>query len=83
MRYILNERFELRGWEKLPYAVADRKTGRAQFITAQEMDALKLCSGKNVSPTGGGGERQYEGTGATYARCVCVVSGYGHENRII
>ena len=46
MRYILNERFALRGWELLPYAVADRRTGRARFISAQEMEALKLCSGR-------------------------------------
>lgn len=46
MRYILNERFALRGWELLPYAVVDRQTGRACFISAQEMEALKLCNGK-------------------------------------
>ena len=46
MRYILNERYALRGWEKLPYAVTDSRTGQAHFISAQEMDALKLCSGK-------------------------------------
>ncbi|MCR4770896.1 MAG: radical SAM protein [Oscillospiraceae bacterium] len=46
MRYILNERFALRGWEKLPYAVADRTSGRAYFISGREMEALKLCSGK-------------------------------------
>ena len=46
MRYILNERFALRGWELLPYAVADRRTGRVSFISAQEMEALKLCSGR-------------------------------------
>lgn len=46
MRYLLNERYLLRGWEKLPYAVVDRATGRAHFISAQEMEALKLCSGR-------------------------------------
>lgn len=46
MRYLLDERYLLRGWEKLPYALVDRRTGRARFISAQEMDALKLCNGK-------------------------------------
>lgn len=46
MRYILNERYALRGWEKLPWAVADSRTGQTHFISAQEMDALKLCNGK-------------------------------------
>ena len=46
MRYVLNERYLLRGWEKLPYAVTDRKTGLTHFISAQELDALMLCNGK-------------------------------------
>ncbi len=46
MKYILDERFRLRGWELLPWALVDKATGRAHFITAQEMDALKLCNGK-------------------------------------
>ena len=46
MYYLLEDRYLLRGWELLPYAVVDTKTGRALFITAQEMDALKLCNGK-------------------------------------
>ena len=45
MKYILDKRYRLRGWELLPYAVADRETGKAIFINAQEMDALKLCNG--------------------------------------
>ena len=46
MRYVLNERYLLRGWEQLPYAVADKESGEAYFISAQEMDALQLCSGR-------------------------------------
>ena len=45
MRYILDERYLLRGWELLPWAVTDRQTGKTHFITAKEMDALKLCNG--------------------------------------
>ncbi len=46
MRYILKEQFELRGWELLPYALADRSSGHVAFITAKEMEALKLCTGR-------------------------------------
>ena len=46
MRYILNERFRLRGWERLPYAITDTKTGSVVFISALHMDALKLCNGR-------------------------------------
>ena len=46
MYYRLNERFRLRGWEKLPYALTEPKTGRAFFISAKEMDALRLCNGR-------------------------------------
>ena len=46
MRYVLDQRYILRGWELLPYALADRKTGRTRFITALEMEALQLCNGK-------------------------------------
>lgn len=46
MKYVLNERLALRGWEKLPYAIVDREEGHAVFISAEEMEALKLCNGK-------------------------------------
>ncbi len=46
MRYILNDRFLLRGWEKLPHALADRKTGRVRFLSPWEMEALQLCDGR-------------------------------------
>ena len=45
MYYILKERFLLRGWEKLPYALVDRKNGRSIFICREEFDALSLCNG--------------------------------------
>lgn len=46
MRYILDKRFQLRGWDKLPYAVVDRKGARARFVDAQTMEALRLCDGR-------------------------------------
>lgn len=42
MRYLLKEQFILRGWEKLPFALVDQKSGWTVFINASEMDALKL-----------------------------------------
>ena len=46
MRYILDKRFQLRGWDKLPYAVVDRRGARARFVDAQTMEALRLCDGR-------------------------------------
>ena len=46
MFYRLKQAYRLMGWEKLPWALADRNTGRVMFISAREMDALKLCNGK-------------------------------------
>ena len=45
MFYRLKERYALRGWEKLPWAVADRLNGRAYFVTKEDMEALMLCTG--------------------------------------
>ena len=45
MFYRLKERYLLRGWDKLPYAVADRENGQTVFTTRDEMEALKLCNG--------------------------------------
>ena len=46
MFYRLKERYLLRGWEKLPYAVVDRESARTIFVSAVEMEALQLCNGK-------------------------------------
>lgn len=46
MYYILNERFRLCGWEKLPYAIVDRKRGQAHFVSKPVMDTLEICNGK-------------------------------------
>jgi len=45
MFYKLHEKLLLRGWQKLPYAVVEKGFSRPQFITAREMEALKLCNG--------------------------------------
>lgn len=34
-----------RGWRKLPYAVVETGVSRPLFISAREMEALKLCNG--------------------------------------
>jgi len=46
MFYRLKERYSLRGWELLPYAVVDKTSPDPLFINGVEMDALKLCNGK-------------------------------------
>ena len=46
MYYLLNERYRLCGWEKLPYAIIDRKYGRAQFVNKFILDTLEMCNGK-------------------------------------
>jgi hypothetical protein len=45
MYYLLKERFLLRGWEKLPYAIVDRIYGNAIFIRREEFDVISLCNG--------------------------------------
>ena len=44
--YRLKERFSLRGWDKLPYALVDELTGGAVFLRKNEMQALMLCDGE-------------------------------------
>ena len=46
MYYLLNEQYRLCGWEKLPYAVVDRKYGKPFFVNKQVMDTLEMCNGK-------------------------------------
>ncbi len=46
MYYRLRENFLLRGYERLPYAIIDTKTGAANFITSEMFNALELCNGK-------------------------------------
>ena len=43
--YRLNDRYILRGWEKLPYAIIDTRTDKAEFIDAEHMNALNWCNG--------------------------------------
>ncbi|MBQ7560293.1 MAG: radical SAM protein [Synergistaceae bacterium] len=45
MYYRLKDDYILRGWDKLPYAVVNTKTGLAVFITSKQMQALELCDG--------------------------------------
>ncbi|MBQ7592904.1 MAG: radical SAM protein [Synergistaceae bacterium] len=46
MYYRLKDDYLLRGWDKLPYAIVDRKKGGAAFITSKQMQALELCDGE-------------------------------------
>jgi len=43
--YRINERFLLRGWEKLPYALVERNSKRTMFLRKDEFDLLSLCDG--------------------------------------
>ncbi len=43
--YRLNDKYILRGWEKLPYAVVDSKTFTPYFIDSTHFNALKFCNG--------------------------------------
>lgn len=45
MFYKLNDNYLLRGWQKLPYALVDKRLRNPRFITAKEMQALQLCNG--------------------------------------
>ncbi len=45
MHYLLNERYCLRGWRKLPFALVDRDTGRARFLRRPDMEFLLDCDG--------------------------------------
>jgi len=44
--YRLRDNYILRGWDKLPYALVDTKTGKASFLTSRKMQAVELCDGE-------------------------------------
>lgn len=46
MYYRLKDNYILRGWDRLPYAIADTKTGNVTFLRAEEFNAIDLCNGK-------------------------------------
>lgn len=45
MRYVLNERFALRGWDRLPWAVVRRPDNAVQFVDKSTFRVLSLCDG--------------------------------------
>ena len=45
MFYRLKDKFILRGYDKLPYALINSQTGYADFLTPVAMSALELCDG--------------------------------------
>lgn len=46
MRYVLDEGFVLRGWEKLPYALVRKADNVATFLSARDFAAIELCDGQ-------------------------------------
>lgn len=53
MKYLLNEPYLLRGWQKLPYALVDARSGNTEFFRKDVMDALLLCDGRQDAPEEG------------------------------
>ena len=45
MRYVLNERFALRGWDRLLWAVVRRPDNAVQFVDKSTFRVLSLCNG--------------------------------------
>lgn len=45
MRYLLRDFFLLRGWERLPYALVDSRSGSTVFINDATFQALSFCDG--------------------------------------
>ena len=43
--YILNPRYRLRGWEKLPFALFDAATRKADFYQKPQFQLLMRCDG--------------------------------------
>jgi hypothetical protein len=46
MYYKLKNKYNLRGWEKLPYAIVDTEAHRASFVDKGTFAALDLCNGR-------------------------------------
>jgi len=47
MLYILNKRFQLRGWDKLPFALCDTVTGFTLFMRKEDFMLICHCDGKH------------------------------------
>ncbi len=45
MFYKLKERYRLRGWERLPYAIQDVATGGVVFLDEKAFQAVSFCNG--------------------------------------
>lgn len=45
MKYVLDERYRLRGWEKLPFALFDSVTRRTEFYDKNQFMLLMRCDG--------------------------------------
>lgn len=45
MYYILSEKYRLRGWDKLPYALVNTEKGEVSFFRKDKMQTLLRCDG--------------------------------------
>ena len=45
MFYILNERYRLRGWQKVPYAIFDTRSKRPIFLKKDKFSLIAKCNG--------------------------------------
>lgn len=45
MFYVLNERFRLRGWKKVPYALFDTKSKTPKFLNGEKFAFISKCDG--------------------------------------
>lgn len=43
--YILDQRYGLCGWQKLPYALTEMKSSKIAFLNGKEFQALSACNG--------------------------------------
>jgi len=46
MYYKLDENLLLRGWQKLPYAIVNKRTGSTSFVNNEVMSVLDIANGK-------------------------------------
>ena len=45
MFYILNERYRLRGWHKVPYVIFDTTTKSTLFLSKDKFSLIAKCNG--------------------------------------
>lgn len=48
MYFLLNDRYSLCGWEKLPFALTDRLSGEVRFLPKRDFLLLYRCDGRHL-----------------------------------